>query len=178
MARLGCADEVVVADIQKASHVAERAGDLIGKLLRREPARLSRALDLLPVLVGAGQKPDVATVQPHESRQHIAGHSRVSVTEMGQVVDVIDRRGQKIWLVGSHNALQSRHMGARFVLIQQRRGAARRNTSSVVRAADLARSPLDGDEGAEDYLFAVKIESAAASKASRDLLAQLCPASG
>src|SRR5215213_8945376 len=105
MARLGCADEVVVSDVQKASHTAERAGDLIGKLLWRETARLSRALNLLPVLVGAGQKPDVLTVQPHESRQHVAGYGRVSVTEMRQVVDVIDRRGQKIWLVGSHNAL-------------------------------------------------------------------------
>src|SRR3954447_11658546 len=142
MARLGCADKVVLSYVQEASHAAERAGDLIGKLLWRETARLSRALDLLPVLVGAGQKPDVSTVQPHESRQHVAGYGRVSVAEMRQVVDVIDRRGQKIWPVGSHNALQSRDMGAQLVLIQQRRSAARRNTG----AADLARNPFDGEE--------------------------------
>jgi len=63
-------------------------------------------------------------------------------------------------------------MGAQLVLIQQRRSAARRNTE----AADLARNPLDGEEGAENCLFSVKIESVAAGKDSRDLPAQLCPA--
>src|SRR3954451_1951393 len=150
MARLGCADEVVVSDVQEASHVAERAGDLIGKLLWREPARLSRALDLLPVLVGAGQKSDIPTVQPHESRQHVARYGRVSVTEMRLVVDVIDRRGEKVWPGGGHNPLQSRDMGARLVPIQQRRGVAWRSTRAGAASADLARTPLDGEEGAEN----------------------------
>ena len=43
--------------------VAELAGDLVGELLRSLARGLRRALDLLPVLVGAGQKERVGAQQ-------------------------------------------------------------------------------------------------------------------
>src|SRR5690242_12476220 len=47
MTRLGRANEIVVADIQKTPYVAERAGNFVRELLRRETAGLRRTLDLL-----------------------------------------------------------------------------------------------------------------------------------
>ena len=48
----------------------------------------------------------------------------------------------------------------------------------AIASRDLARNPLDSEEGAEDCLFPVKVESVGAGKGGRDLLAQLGPASG
>ena len=84
MIAIGTNPELGLLDIYGATIAAGVIGifiaPFIGKLLRRQTARLSRALDLLPVLVGAGQKSDIPTVQPHESRQHITRYGRVSVT--------------------------------------------------------------------------------------------------
>jgi hypothetical protein len=56
MARLGGADEIVVRDIQRRQQVAKLLR-LPGRRTRGlEPGLLRRALDLLAVLVGAGEK--------------------------------------------------------------------------------------------------------------------------
>src|SRR5216684_7530673 len=51
VALLGGADEIVIADVEEARHVAPRRGDAVAEFLRRQPEGLRRALDLLAVLV-------------------------------------------------------------------------------------------------------------------------------
>ena len=48
-------------------------------------------LDLLPVLVRAGQEEDVVAVQPLEARHHVGGDRGVGVADMRRTVHVIDR---------------------------------------------------------------------------------------
>jgi hypothetical protein len=71
----------------------------------------NRALDLLAVLVGAGEKAHVTAVEPHEAGQHVGRHGRVGVAEMRVVVDVIDRRRQEIAALGGHDLLPDGDMG-------------------------------------------------------------------
>src|SRR6266851_5564360 len=78
---LGGADEIIVADVEEAGHVAPGRRDAVAEFLRRQPESLRRAFDLLAVLVAAGEEFDPAPVEPHEPRQHIAHHGRVRVAE-------------------------------------------------------------------------------------------------
>ena len=103
MPRLGRADEVVVAEVHRLDEVAERLADLVGEGLRRQAGRRRRLLDLLAVLVGAGQEVDVAAVEPHEAGQHVAGERRVGVPDMRHVVHVVDRRGDVIGTAARHD---------------------------------------------------------------------------
>ena len=64
------------------------------KRLRRHATGFRRALDLLAVLVGAGEKEHVIAEQPPRSRDRVGDHRRVRVAEMRLGVHVIDRRGQ------------------------------------------------------------------------------------
>ena len=56
------------------------------------PAVTRGLLDLLAVLVGAGEEEDLAAVQAHEAGQRVAGERGVGVADMRGVVDVVDRR--------------------------------------------------------------------------------------
>jgi hypothetical protein len=95
------ADEPVALDAERLPHLVEARRDLIDELLRREPALLRRFLDLLPVLVRAGQEPGVIATHPMKPRERIAHDRRVRVPEVRYVVDVVDgsrdveRRGHR-----------------------------------------------------------------------------------
>src|SRR5262249_21126712 len=91
VARLGGAYEVVIADAEQPRHVAEAGGIAVGQLLWRDPGYSRRLLDLLAVLVGAGEEPHPPPVEPHEPGQRVTGHRRIGVAQMRQIVDVIDR---------------------------------------------------------------------------------------
>src|SRR3546814_14461064 len=56
MARLGGADEVVVRDVHRRGEVAETLADPVAEGLRIDTGDLGRFLDLLAMLVGAGQE--------------------------------------------------------------------------------------------------------------------------
>src|SRR5262249_44460072 len=111
VARLGGADEVVVADIELPGHLAESRRNSVGKLLRRDAGRARRLLDLLAMFIGAGQEPDATPIEPHESRQHIAGYRRIGMAQVRQVVDIIDRRGDEEGPFSGHEYLQGPNMG-------------------------------------------------------------------
>src|SRR6202000_846081 len=59
VARLGGADEVGGAEAEVVPERPELRRDLVDELLWRAVRRLGGALDLLPVLVGAGEEEDV-----------------------------------------------------------------------------------------------------------------------
>ncbi len=93
VAGLGRTDEVVVGDVEGVPGVAEVLGGLVDELLGRDPAGLGRPLHLQPVLVGAGQVEDVVAPEPPPPGEHVAGHRRVGVTDVRNVVHVIDGGG-------------------------------------------------------------------------------------
>src|SRR6266436_2376286 len=78
MTRLGGADEVIIADVQETRHLLPGGRDAVDELLRRDPGGARRLLDLLTMLVAAGQEFDPAPVEPHEPRQNVARHRRIS----------------------------------------------------------------------------------------------------
>ena len=102
VARLGRADEVVRRVVHRLDEVAERLAHLVGEGLRLEARGGSGLLDLLAVLVGAGQEMHVAPVQPHEAGQHVAGERRVGMPDMGHIVHVVDGRGDVIGIAAGH----------------------------------------------------------------------------
>ena len=92
VARFGGADEVVVGDVEAAPRRGEARGDPVGELLRSEPRRGRRLLDLLAVLVGAGEELDVVAEQAVPAGERVADDRRVGVADVRFVVDVVDRR--------------------------------------------------------------------------------------
>jgi hypothetical protein len=50
------------------------------------------------MLIGSGQKPHVFAALTVPPSQHIPGHGGVRVTDVGSVVDVIDRRRDEVGL--------------------------------------------------------------------------------
>ena len=93
MARLGGADEVVVADIQDLPQILEVDVDLVHQLLGRHPLRLRGGLDLLPVLVRPCEEIHVVPLHALVTAHDVAGYRRVGVADVGDVVDVIDGSG-------------------------------------------------------------------------------------
>ena len=93
MARLGGADEVVVGDVESVPGVAEMRRRLVDQFLGRDAPRFRGALHLQAVLVGAGQEEDLVAPEPAPTGEHVAGHRRVGVADVGDVVHVVNRSG-------------------------------------------------------------------------------------
>ncbi len=92
MARLGRPDEIIVRDLELFPEVPEADDDLVGELDGRQAARGGRFLHLLAVLVRPGQEEDVIARRPLEAGQGVGDDRCVGVADVGNVVDVIDRR--------------------------------------------------------------------------------------
>ncbi len=58
-----------------------------------DPLGRRRLLDLLTVLVGAGQKIDLLAPEPLIAGEGVGHHRRVDVADVGHVVDIVDRCG-------------------------------------------------------------------------------------
>ena len=92
VAGLGGADEVVVADVEQRPGVAEPGTGAVGLLDGAEARLLGRPQHLQAVLVGAGEEPGVVADQAVPAGQRVGGDRRVGVTDVRDVVDVVDRR--------------------------------------------------------------------------------------
>ena len=99
---LGRADEIVIGQAHRLAQIAEALRDPVDEGLRVLARRDRRLLDLLAVLVGAGQEHDVAAVEPHEPRQRVARNRRVDVADVRHVVDVVNRRRDVVGLGLGH----------------------------------------------------------------------------
>ena len=97
---LGGAHEVVVGEIQLLRELAIAADHAVGELDRRDPLAPRRPLDVLAVLVGAGQEAHVLAQQAVVARQGIADRGGEDVPDVGQIVHVVDRRGDVVGAVG------------------------------------------------------------------------------
>ena len=89
------ADEAVVADIEPVPELAEDGRDLIAVLLGGNALLAGDPLDVLAVLVGAGEEECVLALQPPGPGQRIGRDRRVRVPHVGNVVDVVDRCREK-----------------------------------------------------------------------------------
>ncbi len=92
--RLGRADEVVVANLERPVELPVALDDPVGELEGRDPLRRRGLLDVLAVLVGAGQEPRLFAREAAKARDHVRDDRRVDVPDVGQIVDVIDRSGR------------------------------------------------------------------------------------
>ncbi len=68
------------------------AGDLVGELLGRDAGGCGGALDLLAVLVGAGEEKRVDAQHALAAGDGVADDRRVGVADVRTRVDVVDRR--------------------------------------------------------------------------------------
>ena len=94
MAGVGGADVVVVGDAHAVPEGAELGGDLVGELLRRDAGGGGGALDLLAVLVGAGEEVGVVAEEAVAAGDDVGDDGGVGVADVGARVDVVDRRGE------------------------------------------------------------------------------------
>jgi hypothetical protein len=83
---------VLALHAERAPRLVEARRDLVDQLLRREAALGRGLLDLLAVLVGAGEEAGVVPAHPVEPGDRVAHHGGVRVAEVRDVVDVVDRR--------------------------------------------------------------------------------------
>ena len=102
MVVIGGADEAVVADIQQLPQVFDGGDDLVNVLLGGHAGIGGLILDLLAVLVGAGQEHDVIALHPLEAGQRVAGHGGVAVADVQLVAGVVDGGGDVKCLVLTH----------------------------------------------------------------------------
>ena len=96
MVIVGGADKPVVADVHQLPQRLKAAlalHDIIHKLLRRYPGSLGSFLDLLAVLIRAGQEHNVAAGQPLIAGHAVGGHRAVAVPDVQLVRRVVDRGG-------------------------------------------------------------------------------------
>ena len=93
---VGGADEAVVADLESVPLRLPHRREVVDVLLGREPARRGRALDLVPVLVGAGQESHVLPDQAPLARDGVGQDRRVRMADVRPVVDVVDRGRQVV----------------------------------------------------------------------------------
>ena len=90
----GRPNEAVEFNAEGPPLIPEQLGDRIGILLRRHPGGLGGALDVLAVLVGAGEQEGVVALHLLIAPDRVGHHRAVGVPEMRRRIDVIKRSGQ------------------------------------------------------------------------------------
>ena len=93
MPLLGRADEIVVADVELLPQLVMLGHDAVGQLDREDPFLRRGALDLLAVLVRAGEEPDVVAHPPPVAGDDVGDDVLVHVPDVRVVVDVVDGGG-------------------------------------------------------------------------------------
>ena len=105
MVVVGGADKAVVADIQQLPQILDGSHDLVHVLLGGDTGIGSLILDLLAVLIGAGQEHDVIALHPLEACQCVAGDSGIAVADVQLVAGVVDGSGDVECLVLTHRLI-------------------------------------------------------------------------
>ena len=114
---IGGADKAVVADIQQLPQILDSSHDLVHILFGSYTGIGSLILDLLAVLIGAGQEHDVVALHPLKAGQRIAGHGGVAVADVQLIAGVVDGGGDIKCLMFAHGILSS------FLLVLQAKSA-------------------------------------------------------
>jgi len=101
VAGFGGADEVVVRDLEGLPQGVIARDHAVGELNRFDALLAGRLLDLLPVLVGAGEKTNIGAREPFVTGKDIRHNRCIDVPDVGHVVDVVDRCGDVVARVHS-----------------------------------------------------------------------------
>ncbi len=102
--QVGGADEAVVADVVALPQLAEGRRDPVAVLLLGDALLARDTLDVLAVLVGAGQEEDVVAGEPARARERVGRDRGVRVADVRHVVHVVDRRRQVERALGGGHA--------------------------------------------------------------------------
>ena len=92
MVIVGGADEAVVGDVHQLPeilHATFAGNDFVHELLGGDAGGLGLLLDLLAVLVGAGEEHHVIALQPLVAGDHVGGHGAVGVADVQIVRGVV-----------------------------------------------------------------------------------------
>ena len=92
---VGGTDEAVIADVHQLPQILDALGaldDVVDELLRRNAGLLGLQLDLLAVLVGAGQELDVVALQPLVAGHSVGSDGAVGMADVQLIAGIIDRR--------------------------------------------------------------------------------------
>ena len=103
MPRLGGADEIVVGDVQFLPQLVIVGHHAVGQLDRQHTLFRRGPLDFLSMLVGAGEEPDVVSHAAPMAGDHIRHDVLVHVSDVRDVVDVVNGRGD-VKLLGHEGA--------------------------------------------------------------------------
>ena len=102
---VGGADEAVVGDVHELPQVQHALGssdDVVHELLGGDAGLAGLVLDLLAVLIGAGQEHHVTALEPLIAGHGVGGHGAVGVADVQLVRGVVDRGGDiKLFLLFS-----------------------------------------------------------------------------
>ena len=93
MVGVGGTDETVVGDVHAVPYRLDGVGGAVHVLLGGLACRVGVFLDLLAVLVGAGEEPDVKAHHPLIAGDHIGQHDVVDVAHVGLAAGVGDGGG-------------------------------------------------------------------------------------
>ena len=86
---LGGADEAVAGDSEFLPEFLKAQDGFVAMLLRGDAVFFGSVLDFLSVFIGSGEEEGVFTQRTVEAGKHIRQYSRISVTDMGTVIDVV-----------------------------------------------------------------------------------------
>ncbi|MNL67288.1 hypothetical protein D3C87_1918550 [compost metagenome] len=100
MRRVAGADEAVVGDAEGFPDFLGLGGDVVHEGLGRDAGGVRGLLDLVAVLVEAGQEEDLLAAQPVVAREGIGGDLLVGMADVGRRVAVVDGRGDVVGLRG------------------------------------------------------------------------------
>ena len=87
---LRCADEVIIFDLKLFPQLQKSQSELIAVLLRRNIAAFCSLLDLLPVLIQAGQEKNLTTRIAMKAGKHISQYRGISMPDMRFIIYVIN----------------------------------------------------------------------------------------
>ena len=93
------ADEFIIGNIHQLPKIFDPGYNVIDILLRRDPRGLRLFLNLLAVLVRAGEEHHVVPLNPFIPRHGIRHHGAVSVADVQIIRRIVDRRGDIKFLV-------------------------------------------------------------------------------
>ena len=88
------ADEAVIGNVHQLPQITDATGTVhnaVHKLLRRHTGLIGLLLDLLAVLIRAGEKHNVLALQAVIAGNRIRGHRAVGVADVQLIGGVIDR---------------------------------------------------------------------------------------
>ena len=90
MALVGGADEIVIVDVHQLPQILDARNDMVDIFLRGHALVAGLALDLLAVLIGAGEEMHVVAGELLEAGHGISRRGAVGVTDVQVVAGIVD----------------------------------------------------------------------------------------